>query len=155
MRNPANDRPAQTAILDFAYAQSALRLLAGSILIWINAGNAGIANHPANTLWHRNLCEGHSGMGRCSVLPGQPSRKSCTRLPREGGPLRAILSSLTAFLAAGLRPRTPLAKAIVLVLIIKLIGIAGMKVFLFADSAQPVVDAAVMARVIGVPTPRQ
>ena len=64
------------------------------------------------------------------------------------------MSSLTAFLAAGIRPRTPLAKAIVLVLVIKLIGIAGMKVFMFADSAQPVVDATAMARVIGVPASR-
>ena len=63
--------------------------------------------------------------------------------------MSAILSSLTAFLAAGVRPRTPLAKAIVLVLVIKLIGIAGMKVFMFPDSAQPVVDATAMARVIG------
>ena len=51
--------------------------------------------------------------------------------------MRAIVSSLAAFLAAGLRPRTPLAKAIVLVLVIKLIGIAGMKMFMFPDSAQP------------------
>jgi hypothetical protein len=67
--------------------------------------------------------------------------------------LSAIASSLSAFLAAGLRPRTPLAKAIALVLIIKLIGIAGMKVFMFPDSGQPVVDANTMARVIGVSPP--
>lgn len=64
--------------------------------------------------------------------------------------MRAILSSMGAFLAAGLWPRTPLAKAIVFVLVIKLIGIAGIKVFGFPDSAQPRVDAGVMARVIGV-----
>jgi hypothetical protein len=69
--------------------------------------------------------------------------------------LRAIVSSLAAFLAAGLRPRTPLAKAIVFVLVIKLIGIASMKVFMFPDSAQPIVDANTMARVVGVPTPAQ
>lgn len=62
----------------------------------------------------------------------------------------AILSSLAAFIAAGARPRTPLAKAIVLVLVIKLIGIAGMKVFMFPEGAQPVVDANAMARVVGV-----
>ena len=55
--------------------------------------------------------------------------------------MRAIFASLSAFLAAGLRPRTPLAKAIVLVLVIKLIGIAGMKMFMFPESAQPFVDA--------------
>ena len=69
---------------------------------------------------------------------------------REGRPLNAILSSLTAFLAAGARPRTALAKAIVLVLVIKLIGIAGMKIFMFPDSAQPIVDATAMVHVIGL-----
>ena len=63
--------------------------------------------------------------------------------------MRAILSSLGAFVAAGLWPRTPLAKAIVFILVIKLIGIAGIKAFGFPDSAQPRVDASAMARVIG------
>ena len=57
---------------------------------------------------------------------------------------------LTSRLHRGRRPRTPLAKAIVLVLVIKLIGIAGMKVFMFPEGAQPVVDANAMARVVGV-----
>jgi len=65
------------------------------------------------------------------------------------------VSSLAAFLAAGLRPRSPLAKAIVLVLALKLIGIAGMKVFMFPDSAQPAVDANTMVRVVGVSAPAQ
>jgi hypothetical protein len=56
---------------------------------------------------------------------------------------------LTAFLAAAIWPRTPLAKAIVLVLVLKLIGIAGISIFLFPGSARPMVDAAVMTRVIG------
>lgn len=68
--------------------------------------------------------------------------------------LRAISSSLTAFLAAGLWPRTPLARAIVLILVIKLIGIAGMKMFMFPDSARPRVDANTIARVIGVAAER-
>jgi hypothetical protein len=55
-----------------------------------------------------------------------------------------------AFLAAGLWPRTPLAKAIVFVLVIKFLGIAGMRVFGFPDGAQPSVDADAMARVLGV-----
>jgi len=54
-----------------------------------------------------------------------------------------------AFLAAGLWPRTPLAKAIVFVLVIKLIGITTIKVFGFPDGAQPRVDASAMARVLG------
>jgi hypothetical protein len=37
-----------------------------------------------------------------------------------------------------------------IVLLIKLLGIVGMKVFLFSDSAQPAVDANTMARVLGV-----
>jgi hypothetical protein len=69
--------------------------------------------------------------------------------------LSAILSSLWAFLAAALRPRTSLARAIVVVLAIKLIGIVGMKVFMFSDDARPVVDASTMARVLGVSAPAQ
>ena len=65
--------------------------------------------------------------------------------------MRAIFASLIKFVCAGVRPRTPLAKAIVLVLILKLVGIAGIKVFMFPDSAQPVVDATAMARAIGLP----
>jgi hypothetical protein len=70
---------------------------------------------------------------------------------REGS-LREIFASLIAFVCAGIRPRTPLAKAIVLVLILKLVGIAGIKVFMFPDSAQPVVDGTTMARAMGLPT---
>jgi hypothetical protein len=64
-------------------------------------------------------------------------------------PLRAILSSLGAFAAAGLRPRTPLAKAIVLVLVVKLIGITAVRIYMATDSAAAV-DANAMARMIGV-----
>lgn len=64
--------------------------------------------------------------------------------------MRAIFSSLGAFVAAGLWPRTPLAKAIVFVLVIKLVTIAAARIYLATDGAQPAVDAAVMARVIGV-----
>jgi hypothetical protein len=64
--------------------------------------------------------------------------------------LRPIIWSLTAFLYAGARPRTPLAKAIVLVLVLKLFGIAGMKVFMFPERGAPPVDEIAIARVIGV-----
>ncbi len=67
----------------------------------------------------------------------------------EGPSLGAMLSSLAAFVVAGFRPPTPLAKAIVLVLVIKLIAIAGIKVLVFPDSALPLVDATAMARAIG------
>jgi hypothetical protein len=63
--------------------------------------------------------------------------------------LSAILSSLAAFVAAGAKPPTPLARAIVVVLILKLIGISGIKLFMFPDSAQPVIDAAAMTRALG------
>jgi hypothetical protein len=67
--------------------------------------------------------------------------------------LRPICSSLTAFLIAGARPRTPFAKAIVLVLIIKLVGIAAIKTFMFPGSSKPVADATAVARALGVSTP--
>jgi hypothetical protein len=63
--------------------------------------------------------------------------------------LTAIFSSLAAFVAAGARPPTPLARAIVFVLILKLIGLTGIKLFMFPDSTQPVIDAAAMTRAIG------
>ena len=66
--------------------------------------------------------------------------------------MRAIFASLAAFIFVSMRPPTPLARAIVFVLILKLIGIAGIKIFMFPDSAQPVVDATAMARAMGLPT---
>ena len=64
--------------------------------------------------------------------------------------MSAVLSSLIAFLAAGARPRTSLAKAIVLVLAIKLVGIVGIKLFMFPQSAQLTINAATMEQMIGV-----
>ena len=64
--------------------------------------------------------------------------------------MRAVLSSLGAFAAAGLWPRTPLAKAIVAVLVIKLVGITAARLFVFNDAARPPADAAAIAHVIGV-----
>jgi hypothetical protein len=61
----------------------------------------------------------------------------------------AILSSLAAFIAAGAKPPTPLAKAIVVVLVIKLIAIGAIKVLMFSGSAQTAVDPNAMARVMG------
>lgn len=68
--------------------------------------------------------------------------------------MRGILASLAAFAAAGLRPRTPLAKAIMLVLLIKLVGVTAMRVYLTAGDAVPAVNAATMARVIGIAAPK-
>jgi hypothetical protein len=62
---------------------------------------------------------------------------------------------LGSFIAAGLRPQSRLAKAIVLILVIKLIGLVAIKSFLFPDSAKPVADAAAIARVIGLRSSQQ
>ncbi|HEX4410928.1 MAG TPA: hypothetical protein VH206_19335 [Xanthobacteraceae bacterium] len=65
--------------------------------------------------------------------------------------MRAVLSSIVAFMSAAVRPRTPLAKAIVVVLVIKLIGLAGIKTFLFPQSDEPAVTPETMMQVIGGP----
>lgn len=67
----------------------------------------------------------------------------------EGPILNAVLSSLAAYLAAGVRPPTPLAKAIVLVLVVKLMAIVGAGVFLFSSRGLPVVDSNAVSRLIG------
>jgi hypothetical protein len=65
--------------------------------------------------------------------------------------VNAILSSFAAFLAAGVRPRTPLAQAIRLVLVIKLIAIGGIGLLMLAGSERAVVDPIAVARLIGPP----
>jgi hypothetical protein len=71
--------------------------------------------------------------------------------------MKAVLSSLAAFLAAGARPPTPLSKAIVLVLVVKLMAIAAIGVFLFSSSGRMVVDSTRISRLIGpsVPLPNE
>jgi hypothetical protein len=69
----------------------------------------------------------------------------------RGPSLNAVLSSLAACLVAGLRPPTPLAKAIVLVLAVKLMAIAGAGIFLFSSSGRLVVDSNAVSRLIGPP----
>jgi hypothetical protein len=71
--------------------------------------------------------------------------------------MNAVLSSLAAFLAAGARPPTPLAKAIVLVLVVKLMAIAAIGVFLFSSRGPMVVDSTRISRLIGpsVPLPNE
>jgi hypothetical protein len=58
----------------------------------------------------------------------------------------ALVSSFTAFLKAGVRPRTPLARAIVVALVIKLCVVVTMRIFLFGADQRPVVDEASMDR---------
>jgi hypothetical protein len=69
--------------------------------------------------------------------------------------LNAILSTLGAFLAAGVRPPTPLAKAITVVLVIKLAAIAGFGIFLASDGKRPVVDPIAVLRLIGPSAPTE
>ena len=67
--------------------------------------------------------------------------------------MNALLSSFAAFLAAGARPPTPLAKAIVLVLVVKLMAIGAMGVFLFSRTGRMVVDSITVSRLIGPSLP--
>jgi hypothetical protein len=61
-----------------------------------------------------------------------------------------VLSSLGAFLRAGLRPKTPLAKAVVFVLCLKLAVVVGLPLFMLSDETRPNVDEAAVARLLGV-----
>jgi len=63
--------------------------------------------------------------------------------------LNAVLSSLGAFFSAVLRPQTLLAKAIVAVLVLKLIAVAGIGSFMLAGRGEPPVGADAMARLLG------
>lgn len=67
-------------------------------------------------------------------------------------PSHPILSSLGDFLRAGLRPRTPLARAIVFALCLKLVVVVSMRIFLFSGEARPVVDEQTISRLIGPQT---
>ncbi len=59
-----------------------------------------------------------------------------------------VLASLAAFVSAGLRPRSILARAVVIVLAAKLIAVAGMMICQqFAN--RNVVDAVAISRVLG------
>jgi amino acid transporter len=62
---------------------------------------------------------------------------------------RPVLASLAAFISAGLRPATPLARAIVIVLAAKFIAVVAMTVFLFVADQNAVVDAATVGRLLG------
>lgn len=61
-----------------------------------------------------------------------------------------ILSSLAAFVGAGLRPRTPLARAIVFVLCLKLAAVVGIRVVMMTAETRSQVDGAAVARLLGV-----
>lgn len=65
-----------------------------------------------------------------------------------------LLSSLAAFIGAAIRPRTMLARAIVLVLAIKLIAVIGMAVYAHVTDQSASIDAAAVERLIGPSAPR-
>ena len=73
----------------------------------------------------------------------------------RGYPLNAVLASLGAFLAAAVRPQTPLAKALVAVFLIKLIAIACIGTFMLAGRAEAPVGAELTARLLGPSIPQQ
>jgi len=60
-----------------------------------------------------------------------------------------VLSSLAAFVGAAFRPRGVLARAIVLVLTIKLIAVAGMAAYAHFTDRSGSIDAAAVNRLIG------
>ncbi len=63
--------------------------------------------------------------------------------------MNAIVSTLGAFFAAGVRPQTPLARSIMLVLVIKLIAIAGIGAFMLSGGRRPAVDPGAVSHLIG------
>jgi hypothetical protein len=63
--------------------------------------------------------------------------------------LNAVVASFAAFVAAAVRPQTPLAKAIMAVLLVKLIALTGIGVFMLAGRAPAPVGPAGMEHLIG------
>lgn len=66
--------------------------------------------------------------------------------------MSALVTSFTAFLKAGVRPRTPLARAIVAALVIKLCVVVAMRIFLFGPDQRPPVDETTIERLFA-PSP--
>jgi hypothetical protein len=60
-----------------------------------------------------------------------------------------VLVSLAAFVGAGLRPRSALARAIVVVLTAKLVAVVAMTVFQHVGHQNVAVDAATISRLLG------
>ncbi len=64
-------------------------------------------------------------------------------------PARPLLASLAAFAHAGLRPKTMLARAIVTVLVIKLVAVAAMTFYQHSMDRSAVADSAGVAYRLG------
>jgi hypothetical protein len=67
--------------------------------------------------------------------------------------VRPVLASLAAFVRAGLRPQSALARAIVIVLAAKLIAVVAMMVYQFFANQNVIVDAAAISRLLGPSSP--
>jgi hypothetical protein len=67
--------------------------------------------------------------------------------------MKAVLDSLADFCRAGLQPATPLAKAIALALVVKLVAIVSIWLIWFSGDARPPADAATLAHLIGPTAP--
>ena len=63
--------------------------------------------------------------------------------------MRPLLASLAAFVQAGLRPKTLLARAIVTVLVIKLVAVAAMTIYQHREDRSAVADKAGVALRLG------
>ena len=75
--------------------------------------------------------------------PGAPARN-------RGAVGHALLSTFADFFAAAVRPSTPLARAVVLALVVKLCVVVAMRVFLFGgEGRQPADTAAVRHLLLG------
>lgn len=58
--------------------------------------------------------------------------------------MRALLSSLAAFVHAGYKPRTPLARGIVIALALKLSLVVALRLFVFGGEDRPAIDPSSM-----------
>ena len=63
--------------------------------------------------------------------------------------MSGLTASLSAFLKAGVRPRTPLARAVVAALVLKLCVVVAMRVFLFGADARPAITEASLTQHLG------
>ncbi len=75
--------------------------------------------------------------------------RSSTNERSAVSPPRPILSSLRAFLAAAVRPPSALARAIVIVLAVKLVAVATMAVYFHYAKQHVAANAAVVDRLLG------
>jgi hypothetical protein len=71
----------------------------------------------------------------------------------RGYSMKAVVNSLADFVRAGLRPRTPLARAIAIALAVKLVAVTAIWLAWFSGDTRPRADAAAIAGLIGPTAP--